>query len=281
VSDPGFLRDALAANRAGELSAQQRSELEAGVRANLGVLVRVLRRSHPFAKDLAAGRVESIEGALTKSIGSNWDYALASVLTNTPRGNEPTSYRISVANRQLGVQQFRCAEDVYEFAPEAGFVRLFYLPRSRWVVNLERLPDAPVDVSQDGLERSVGDALAGLRGDSVSAVEASAKFAAIGHAVEAYLPEEPPAGGQPARAEELIGTWTSPFLTVTIRQNAKFSARLSDGTDSEGRWSIDAYGRLHADLMGEAIVAEALVEGDELTLVINDQALKLRRTTGG
>jgi hypothetical protein len=32
----------------------------------------------------------------------------------------------------------------YDAAPDAGVVRLYYLPRSRRVVNLERLPNAPL-----------------------------------------------------------------------------------------------------------------------------------------
>jgi hypothetical protein len=29
-------------------------------------------------------------------------------------------------------------------APSAGYVRAFYLPRTKWIVNLERLPDRPL-----------------------------------------------------------------------------------------------------------------------------------------
>lgn len=282
MSESVFAPDALDANLGRALSAEQRRELESAVRRNPGrILSRALRRSYPLANDLEAGCVESIEGAVTKRIGSNWDYILGSILANTQRGNEPTSYRISVANREHGVQEFRSDQDVYAFTPDAGMVRLFYLPQSRWVVNLERLPDLPVDVSQGGLERSVSDVLAGSTGDQVSAAEARAKAAAIEHQVEAYLPKTPPLGGQTVRPEELIGRWTSPFLTVSIQEDGRLATRLPDGADSEGRWSIDPDGRLRADLMGAPIVAAASVEGDELTLVINDQALKLRRAPSG
>ena len=152
MSGSAFAPDALDTNQAGQLSAEQRGRLEAAVRNNLGrILGRALRRSFPLARDLEVGRVESIEGAVSKKIGSNWDYIVGSMLANTQRGNEPTSYRLSVANRELGIQEFRSDQDVYEFAPEAGMVTLFYLPQSRWVVNLELLPDAPVDVSQGGV----------------------------------------------------------------------------------------------------------------------------------
>ena len=115
----------------------------------------------------------------------------------------------------------------------------------------------------------------------MGAAEGRAKIAAIEHEVEAYIPGTPPAAGRPAQPEELIGTWTSPFLTVSIQGDGTFDTRLPDGTDSEGRWSMDGDARLHADLIGAPIVAEASVAGDELTLVISDQALKLRRVTDG
>ena len=142
-------------------------------------------------------------------------------------------------------------------------VKLFYLPQTRWVVNLERLPDAAVDVSQSGLAASVSDVLAGSASDDVSAAEARAKAAALEHQMDAYLPRTPPPARQPARAEELIGTWTSPFLTVSIQEEGTFATRLPDGTDSTGRWSIDPDG----------------VEGEWLTLSIAGQPLKLRRSS--
>ena len=122
MSDAAFALDALEPNRAGQLSAKQRTALEAAVRHNLDrVLGRALRRSYPLAKDLDADRVESIEGAVTKRIGSNWDYVLGSALANTQRGNEPMSYRISVASRQLGVQEFRSGRTYMTSHPTRGW----------------------------------------------------------------------------------------------------------------------------------------------------------------
>ena len=114
-------------------------------------------------------------------------------------------------------------------------VKLFYLPQGRWVVNLEHLPDVRVDVSQGGLERRVSDVVAGSTGDQVSAAEARAPAAATEHQVETYLPGTPPPAGQPPRREELIGTWSSPFLTVNIQQDGSLATRLPDGNDNEGR----------------------------------------------
>ena len=284
MSDSVFAPNALDANRTGQLGAEQRAELEAAVSRNLGRIMGVaLRRSYPLAKDLPAGHVESIEGAVTKRIGSNWDYALASALANTLRGNEPTDYRISVANRERGAQEFRSDQDVYEFAPDAGMVRLFYLPHSRWVVNLEWLPDLPVDASPDGVERAVEDFAAAAARDKVAAAEARARLAAIDREIKAYLPDKTslvPNSAQPAvLAKAILGDWTSPFLGLSIGADGTFAARLTDGSRSEGRWSLDASGQLHAELMGAPIVADVSVNGDELTMIVNDQAVKLRRAT--
>jgi hypothetical protein len=65
-----------------------------------------------------------------------------------------------------------------------------------------------------------------------------------------------------------------------MRQDGTLTARLPDGSDRQGQWSVDTSGRLHTDAMGSPMVADASLDGDELTLVLGkDQALKLRRAT--
>ncbi len=44
-----------------------------------------------------------------------------------------------------------------------------------------------------------------------------------------------------------------------------------------GRWSLDAAGQVHTDVMGTQMVIGASVAGDVLTLVIDGQGLNLRR----
>lgn len=140
------LNVALEDNRAGELSAAQRRELRAAVHWHTeGMLGIALRRLHPLARDLKAGYVASVEGAVRKRLGVDLH-----PLVVAPDSTAPTAFRIWVANRGLGNQEFQTSQDVYDVVPEAGQVRLFYLPRSRWVVNIEPLADSPVDASSDG-----------------------------------------------------------------------------------------------------------------------------------
>lgn len=128
---------ALEDNRAGELSAAQRRDLRAAVQWNTeGVLGIALRLFHPLARDLKAGRVESVEGAVTKRIGVDLDPLVAGA-----DSTGSTAFQVWVASRTLGNQEFRTSQDVYEAVPESGIVRLFYLPRSRWAVNVERVTD--------------------------------------------------------------------------------------------------------------------------------------------
>src|SRR5690348_11198479 len=44
----------------------------------------------------------------------------------------------------VGDQRFKVSGGTYQAAPDAGLVRLYYLARSRKIVNLERLPNAPL-----------------------------------------------------------------------------------------------------------------------------------------
>jgi hypothetical protein len=72
MSDSAFAANALDVNRPGQLSAEQRRELEAAVNRKMGrVMGLVLRRSDSLTKDLRAGEVQSIEGAVTNRVGSN------------------------------------------------------------------------------------------------------------------------------------------------------------------------------------------------------------------
>src|SRR6476469_1550835 len=80
----------------------------------------------PLAADVRDGRVETVEGA----VGKRRLQFGRSAFTN---------YYLIVAGRQL--RTFRSA---YDAAPDAGYVRAYYLPRTRRLVNLERLPNPPL-----------------------------------------------------------------------------------------------------------------------------------------
>jgi hypothetical protein len=62
---------------------------------------------------------------------------------------------------------------------------------------------------------------------------------------------------------QIVGDWKSPFLNVSMRQDGTLTARLPDGSDGQGQWSVETSGRLHADVMGSRMVADASLDGDE------------------
>src|SRR5437588_164071 len=74
-----------------------------------------------LSADVREGRVESVEGAIRKRV---------------VRGRASNSFYLEIDRRRLQVSR-----SSYAAAPDAGIVRAYYLPRSRRVVNLERLPD--------------------------------------------------------------------------------------------------------------------------------------------
>ena len=135
MTDMAFSASALDANRAGRLSPDQPRDLQASVRyRRSGVVGHFLRSRDAFAQDVATGQVASVEGAITKKI---WQPAYGG------EGEAPPSYQIWVASRQAGSRQFKSDDEFYESAPGDGFVRLSYLPQSKWAVNFEWLRDGP------------------------------------------------------------------------------------------------------------------------------------------
>src|SRR5258706_7332238 len=159
-----FPSEGLAENQRGDLSDAQRAGFAQLVRARrrgrasmalvfaaIGVIValyasprasRALRASVPaialaiavvlvagpdaVARDLRAGRVQCTEGAAGKRRVGN--------------GRARSSYFLQVNDRR-----FETSRAKYEAAPDAGYVRMYFLPRSRKIVNLELLPDRPVE----------------------------------------------------------------------------------------------------------------------------------------
>lgn len=276
------LDDALEANRAGRLSDQQRRELDAAARQHHGGVVGLaFRRILPLGKDVQAGRVDSVEGAVTKRMGTDIDYILTGAAAQSPA---PTSYRLWVASRELGNQEFRTSQDVYDAVPEAGMVRLFYLPRSRWAVNVEPLPDLPVDVSQEAVAQVLDHTKAARDArDKVGVAEARAEMAAIEHGMEAYVPTAGAPTGAPSDpatlASELVGTWSSPFLTVSVQDDGTLTTEIPGVGEESGRWSVDTDGHLRLEAMGGSHVVDASVDGEWLSLAIQDRSFRLKRSS--
>jgi hypothetical protein len=279
MTDLAGLVSSLEANRSGQLSEVQLNDLHNLIgRRTKGLIGRALHSHDSLAKDVNDGQVESIEGAITKKTIRYTD--------DGDGASAPPSYRMWVANREVGNQEFHPPYDIYNSAPDAGMVRLFYLPRSRRVVNLELLPDPPVeDLSFDGVKRVLATGFKAWRAhDKVGGAEARAEMAAMEHEMQSYVADSPPPAGQQlgpdALTEAIVGSWTSPFLSVSFHADGTLTGRLANGVEQQGRWSVDSDGRLRADVMGASQVAQASVAGDELSLAIDGRWLKLRRVSG-
>ena len=235
----------------------------------------LLHSGDTFAQDVANGQVASVDGAITKKI---WR-------TGGGGGEAPPSYQIWVASRQSGNEQFKSDKEFYDSAPDDGFVRLFYLPQSKWAVNFERLPDAPPQDRRLGerTEQALLDWRAARQAhDVVGEAEARAGMASIRREVASILPENGlPAHEQlaPGRLREaIIGDWESPFLSISVRADGTLTATMAAGAAQAGRWSVDPAGRVVTDAMGASMAIDASVAGDVLTLVFDGQALNLRRS---
>jgi hypothetical protein len=271
MTDMVFSARALSANRAGRLSPDQLRDLQASVRyRSRGLAGHLLHGHDAFAQDVATGQVDAAEGAITKKLGH----------PNAP------SHEIWVASREAGNQQFTSDKALFDAAPHIGMLRLFYLPQSRWAVNFELLPDAPPAADGRFGERA-GQTLLDWRAarqahDAVGEAQARAGFAAVKREAESFLPEH----GMPAAErlepdrlrEAIIGDWTSPVLSISVRGDGTLTATMAGSAAQQGHWSVDSAGRLATDVMGAPLSIDASVAGDELTLVINGQGLKLRRS---
>jgi hypothetical protein len=270
-----FSAESLDANRAGRLSDRQRGTLATWMgRRHAGLTGLLSRPLDPIARDVQDGVVLFSEGALTKPPPEQ-----------APSGALPSRHFLDVASREDGVRRFRCDRNLYDFAPAAGFVRLYYLPRTPYAVNLEVLPAAASVGPTPGADmpRQVTDRMQQARWarDRVGMAEAAAQMAALGESMTAAGGAAGPGPGQPADpralAAALTGTWLSPLMNISLHPDGSFAARFSDGSDHQGQWSVDGAGQLHATIMGAPVAAAATVRGDKLTLVLDGQALTLRR----
>jgi hypothetical protein len=127
--------EALDANRRGELGARQRQELRrrADYRES-GLLRRLRRSSDPFAIDVGNGRVEAIEGAVSK-------HSANPPQRSRSRRAEPAAYRIRIADGNGDEREFTATRGVFDAVPASGRVRLYYLPQSHSAINCEALSE--------------------------------------------------------------------------------------------------------------------------------------------
>ncbi len=303
-----FRADALEANRGGVLTEEQRRAMEAYVRNSRGntlttaavvaVIGIVILMSRSFAwgaamrplaalaafaiagalvlgwlgvfslllRDARAGRVEAIEGPILRASGS-WNTATAS-----------NRCYIKVAGRQ-----FVTGRSGLEALPLAGIVRLYYLPRSRRVVNVERLPDGAL--AEAALESPAG--LRSAMRESLSLndtkrAEGRAKLAAVAAQLSGAFSA---AGVAPAPQERdprplsqaIVGSWRGGMFSLTFSPDGSAAVSSALGQELHGRWSVDAAGRLRMDALGGQEAGEAWVVGDTLTVSLDGRALAFQR----
>jgi len=219
----------------------------------------------PLASDAREGRVETVQGAIGKR------------RVQSTRSSQPARYYLTIGGRQL--RTFRSA---YDQAPDAGYVRAFYLPRTRRLVNLERLPNLPLPANADEARDMFGRiARAFVSGDRGARAEALANAAGlIDAAHETVARRSDPladnvAGG--LTRDALEGTWTHPLATVRFAENGTAIVTTIMGATQTGHWSVDGRGRLLTDVTGTMQPTEATLNEGRLTIQVEGRKLTFTR----
>lgn len=258
-----FLPEALESNAAGRLTDAQREMFGR---------VRWLKRwLSVFTGDVRRGDVKVIDGAIHKP---------------SPTGNKTPglwTYYLEVAGRRFEVP----SKSVWEAAPGAGHVRLYYLPHSHTAINLERLPDPPVDPSKP-IAETMGDILGSIRPGFTTKgrIERAERMAQADAELRAALGGDmppSPTDAAPASPADVAGHWTSPAFEVIVRADGTLtmtSAMQSGGQD--GHWRIGPEGRLHLRFADDPdeLVTDYSLQGDALAIDLGGQRIVLRRAPG-
>ena len=236
----------------------------------LAVAVHATPSRDPLARDLRSRRVESLEAAMEKH-----------TFNIDSRGSSLTAYYLDIGDLHFEVH---AAE--YEAAPAAGIVRVYFLPQSHKVVNLERLPDRPVDPAMlESPTAAVQTLLHAMRARGDERHEAMASMAAVGDALKAEraaaaVPPPPEQRDPRPLAEAIIGTWVAGPMTLTFGADGTIGTTMPGGHTQAGRWSVDAAGHLHADALGHDEAGDAWIVGDTLTLSSGGQGMSFHRAQG-
>jgi hypothetical protein len=308
VDSGPFPQSALEANKNGQLTDEQRKGLRAGsrsvrkgeltaalfaaffgvflfiaVRPSSPVLVRVvipigclalagflllraLTGEDRLTRDLRDPRVESLEGPISRNV----------VMTNSTSASND-DYYLTVAG-----QRFKVGPHSYRAAPDAGYVRIYFLPISRHVVNLEHLPDRslPEGTTPRTMLQDLKQAMHSH--DRAQIDEVRAEMAGTEHALNAAISHDvapPPEESRDQRplAEALSGTWSNGPVTVTFGEDGAFSITMLGANERDGRWSVDGDGKLVADFDGRQQATDAWIVGDQLTVSLSGEAITLKR----
>jgi hypothetical protein len=308
-----FPQEALEANRAGKLTSEQRkafrgqsrglrkAELQfavvitiigllvwfaegparyATVKPLIGIgclilagflVVRSFLGADAVTQDLRAGQVASVEGAITKTS-----------VTASSRGTSSTSYYFTVAGTRVKVWHL-----AYQAAPEAGMVKLYFLPHSHELVNMERLEDTGMPAgamkSPQVVQELVKEAFHSH--DPNQAAEARAHLATMEDAMKAAMTTggPPPDATKDARplAQAIVGSWSNAMMNVSFSADGTLSAEmpgLPGDRPRSGHWSVDSSGHLVSDVMGGGpMPTDAWVTGDQLTVNLGKAGVTFQR----
>jgi hypothetical protein len=217
--------------------------------------VRGFTGADPLDRDLREGYVESVEGAIAKR------------RVSTGGRSSSVTHWIDVENKRM-----RAFKDQYDAAPDAGYVRVYYVPHSMRVVNLERLPDRAGDAEAI---RSPADALK-LAASSIFSLD-EVKGAEAGHAMQpGARPPDSELDSRPL-AEAIVGRWTNGMVTLDFEAGGTVSVSMPGGVQREAHWSVDAQGRLVADVMGKKEAGEAWIAADRLSIKQGGDGIVLKR----
>lgn len=226
------------------------------------LIVRYLGGADPIVRDLRAGKVESVQGAIGKR-------------------RVPTEHH-SLHYLQVGDSEFSCSSATYEAAPDAGYMRLYFLPLSRHILSYELLAHAPLPAEGVSLQSIAKSASAAFKASSPrERNEARAQMAGMANVVKSAFaapdgPPPPEARDPRPLAQAILGTWSNGFVTVTFFSDGRVNANMM-GKDRPGHWSVDAAGHLHAEAGGQQMSGEAWVTGDKLIVSADGQGLTLTR----
>ena len=221
----------------------------------------------PLAADVRKGRVEVVEGASGKRRVQSYGHT---------RG---TRYYLIIGDRQL-----RTFQSAYDAAPDGGYVRAYYLSRTRKLVNLERLPNPPLPADPGQARDMFGRmARAFVTGDRAGFAEARADAAGLIDAVQDAMVEHsdrpPERVGEGLVRETLVGKWTHALATLTLAADGTATVTTILGATKRGHWSIDGHGRLLTDATGAMRPTDAALEGGRLTIQLEGQRLTFNRAT--
>lgn len=234
------------------------------------LFLRAITGGDRLTRDLRRPRVESLEGPISRH-----------TVTSDSEGSSSTSHYLDVAGKRFAV-----GRAAYQAAPDAGFVCIYFLPISRHVVNLERLPDRtlPAGTTVQTLAQQFKQTLrpgSEAKRDEIRAeLAGTANAMKVGFSSEAAAP--PPAGNRDQRplAEAIQGAWSNGAITATFSENGTFSITMPLGNARSGHWSVDGNGKLVADLAGRNQATDAWIVGNQLTVSLGGSAITLQRVSG-